>query len=132
MNHKKQPRGIRNNNPGNIRHGDNWQGMTDIQTDPAFVQFVTPEYGIRAMTRIFKSYARRGLVTVEQIVSTWAPDNENDTESYVKHVASVLGLSPDTPVAEHDYPALIAVIIKHENGSQPYSRDTIEAGVMLA
>ena len=33
------PRGIRNNNPGNIRLGDNWQGMKESQSDKSFVQF---------------------------------------------------------------------------------------------
>ena len=131
MDRTRKPRGIRNHNPGNIRHGDDWQGMRSLQTDRSFVQFVSPEYGIRAMARILKSYERRGLVTVEQIIGTWAPDTENDTDSYVHHVAAVLGVSPDTPVTESDYPVLIAAIIRHENGQQPYSLDTIEAGVML-
>jgi hypothetical protein len=28
-----EPRGIRLNNPGNLRHGDKWQGMVDDQPD---------------------------------------------------------------------------------------------------
>ena len=40
------PRGIRNNNPGNIRHGNDWQGISKEQPDPAFCTFVSPEYGL--------------------------------------------------------------------------------------
>ena len=39
-------RGIRNNNPLNIRHSaDRWQGARMKQTDPSFVQFKTMAYG---------------------------------------------------------------------------------------
>ena len=39
------PRGIRNHNPGNIRHGDKWQGLSAEQTDSSFCVFDAPEYG---------------------------------------------------------------------------------------
>ena len=35
------PRGIRNNNPGNIRHSDQWKGLTPEQPDPDFCTFST-------------------------------------------------------------------------------------------
>lgn len=127
-----QPRGIRNNNPGNIRHGDNWQGMADIQRDKSFVTFIQPEYGIRAMTKILHSYKRRGVDTVAEIITTWAPPVENDTISYINHVAHKLGVNPDKPIEQSDYPELIAAIIHHENGVQPYSHSVISAGVAMA
>ncbi len=43
------PRGIRNNNPLNIRRSkDKWQGLRALQTDTAFCQFETMAYGWRA------------------------------------------------------------------------------------
>ena len=43
------PRGIRNNNPLNIRRGkDQWKGMAEAQNDRAFVQFKSLDYGWRA------------------------------------------------------------------------------------
>ena len=42
------PRGIRNNNPLNIRIGNQWLGERANPNDPAFEQFVAMEYGIRA------------------------------------------------------------------------------------
>ncbi|WP_419536178.1 structural protein [Endozoicomonas sp.] len=127
-----QPRGIRNHNPGNIRHGDNWQGMADNQRDPSFITFIQPEYGIRAMARILKSYKRRGVDTVAEIIATWAPPIENDTHAYINHVAHKLNVHPDTPIEQGRYPELIAAIIHHENGVQPYSYSVISAGVAMA
>lgn len=127
-----QPRGIRNNNPGNIRAtGDQWQGMTGQDKD-GFVQFAAPVYGVRAMARILTSYARQGQVTVRQIINRWAPPTENDTDAYVAHVAAELKVSPDAPVTERQWPALIAVMIEHENGQQPYNYALIVEGVQIA
>jgi len=133
----REPRGIRNNNPGNIRHGDNWQGMSEIQSDIAFIQFDDPVYGIRAMTRIIRNYrARYGFVTVDQIISRWAPPVENNTQAYIESVADKLGIRPQfistQEVAEHQYPALLKAIIYHENGKQPYSDEQINEGIALA
>jgi hypothetical protein len=130
---KSQARGIRNNNPGNIRWDryTEWEGMTGADDD-GFVIFSEPEYGIRAMTRIFKSYARRGITSVADIVSTWAPEIENNTTAYIDHVARKLGLLVTDDVPPELYAQLAEVIILHENGEQPYQIATIEAGVEMA
>ncbi len=126
-------RGIRNKNPGNIERGnDVWLGMSDNQSDSRFVVFDSPEYGIRAMKRILTSYANRGLVTIEDIISTWAPSVENDTNSYINSVSKRIGIEPDQPLTDADYPQLIAAIIHHENGMNPYSQELIERGIELA
>ncbi|MGY0216559.1 structural protein [Endozoicomonadaceae bacterium StTr2] len=129
--HDHQPRGIRNNNPGNIRHGDNWVGMCKKQRDKSFVQFDDPRYGIRAMARILNSYERRGVVTIQQVITTWAPPTENNTSAYVNSVSRQLGVKPGTRVKKDHYPQLIAAIIQHENGHQPYSMQMIREGVNL-
>lgn len=129
-------RGIRNHNPGNIRlkAGTTWVGQVPPaqQTDPDFVQFSSPVYGIRAMARILQNYAARGLTSVSSIISTWAPPGENDTLAYIRSVASRLNLAPDVPIPSHLQADLIAAIIQHENGQQPYTRDDIERGISLA
>ena len=125
-------RGIRNNNPGNIRRtGTKWKGQSIEQTDQAFVQFDTPEWGIRAMTRILKNYQHaHGLNTVQDIIGRWAPDTENNTAAYIQHTAQSLGVAKDQPFdVMEKMPELIAVIIEHENGLQPYSSATIEEGI---
>lgn len=124
-------RGLRNNNPGNIRHGDKWRGLAAVQSDPAFCTFIAPVYGIRAMVKILQSYRRRGLNTVAEIISAWAPTVENDTAAYIKSVCARVGVGPNDPV-EPGNPDLIKAIIRHENGQQPYSDNTINDGIKLA
>jgi hypothetical protein len=131
----KATRGIRNNNPGNIRKsGAKWQGMRDVQDDPDFVQFIAPEWGIRALARTLSTYYNtHGLRTVRAIISRWAPPNENNTDAYVRAVSSAVGKSADAPLAlSTDLPALVKAIIRHENGINPYSDDTIAKGIALA
>ncbi|MFW5487371.1 MAG: structural protein [Desulfovibrio sp.] len=128
------PRGIRNNNPGNIRHGENWNGLALEQLDPDFCTFVAPVYGIRAMGRILLNYQRRHhLNTVREIVNRWAPPVENNTEAYAAHVARALGVDPDEPV---DVAALLEtfleVIIMHENGQNPYDASVLAQGADMA
>lgn len=128
-------RGIRNNNPGNIRLNAHvhWLGQSDEQTDGSFVQFDKPEYGIRAICRIMRSYKRQGIDTLDDAINRWAPPSENDTTAYVNAVCKGCGKEPSEPV-DFDLimPQLISAIIWHENGDNPYTLDQINAGVALA
>jgi hypothetical protein len=127
-------RGIRNNNPGNIELGANWIGQVapSAQTDARFVQFTTPEYGIRAIARILASYAARGIVTARQIAYTWAPPEENDSAAYASALAKSAGVAPDAPLSREQWPEIIAGIIRQENGVQPYDAATLQRGVAMA
>ncbi|WP_410742780.1 structural protein [Citrobacter koseri] len=132
------PRGIRNNNPGNIRWGDEWQGLVpeSQRTDKSFCQFKKPEYGIRAMIIILRNYQRKhGLNTVTGIIKRWAPPNENNTQAYINSVAQATGVTPDQRIDTSDsrfMMKLLQAIIQHENGSQPYGFDTFVRAVELA
>jgi len=129
-------RGLRNNNPGNIRRDGHtkWQGLSAQQTDASFWQFSDPVYGIRALAKILHNYqVIYGLDTVRKIINRWAPPNENDTGSYVNAVAAEIGVNADdrinVDVIMND---LVAAIIHHENGTQPYSLATVSSGVNMA
>jgi hypothetical protein len=124
----KKPRGIRNNNPLNIReNGTNWNGR--IGDDGAFVQFSSPVFGVRAAARILKNYRDKyGLDTVAGIISRWAPPVENDTQSYIDSVAKKTDVSPNQTLADSDYENLIRAMIYHENGEQPYTVDIVKQG----
>jgi len=128
-------RGERNNNPGNIRHvpGVDWVGQAATQADDAFVRFTDPIYGIRAITRIMKSYERQGIETVADVIDRWAPPNENNSEAYVTDVCNRCGVQPDDRV---DFvaimPNLIKAIIHHENGENIYTDEQINQGIALA
>ena len=82
-------RGIRNNNPGNIRkNSTKWQGLSEEQTDNAFFQFKEMKWGIRAMLKTLNTYYyKHDRKTIRQIIYRWAPPIENDTDLYVKVVS---------------------------------------------
>lgn len=129
-------RGIRLNNPGNIRKSaTKWQGLADEQLDPDFCTFKSPQFGIRAMCRVILSYNGRGISTVRGIINTWAPPVENDTDSYVNDVAHKCQVSADDilDVDSSDVMRpLLKAIIFHENGSCPYSDSVIDDAMRLA
>ena len=91
-------RGIRNNNPLNIRRSaDRWEGAAMTQTDKEFVQFESMAYGYRAAWKTLESYwhhfhATRQPYTPATIISRWAPPSENDTQNYIRTVLRLSGL----------------------------------------
>lgn len=87
------PRGIRNNNPLNIRVGNVWLGEVKNPTDPHFEQFNSMEYGLRAGFILLRRYIRHyKRLTIEDIISSWAPSNENNTKAYIDTVVKVSGI----------------------------------------
>ena len=131
------PRGIRNNNPLNIRiiKGTTWVGQVpdSEQTDDAFVQFTDPVYGIRAGTRILINYYKRGLHTIAQIIDQWSPPNENNSKAYIDDVCQDCSCGEDDILSwPSALPSLIKAMINHEEGSQPYTDTQIALGISYA
>ena len=129
-NTKTLPRGIRNNNPGNIRHSiAAWLGKAAKQDDESFVCFKTADYGIRAMARILVNYQKRyKLKTIDKMISRWAPPNENRTDAYIKYVSKAVGIDKNQEINLVDnkiiFLRLISAIIDRENGKpQWYGRN---------
>lgn len=110
MNEKtvKEPRGIRNNNPLNIRKGNKWRGELKNQTDPEFEQFTSLGYGIRAALRLMRNQisgfggSRPPMNTLKKLISVWAPPSENSTQRYVDFVSEKCGLSPSQIIDQSD------------------------------
>lgn len=138
----RAPRGIRNNNPGNIEKGEPWRGLAaDQSADSRFAVFVSPVWGIRALARILMVYRTRdgleglggpGVDTIREVITRWAPPHENNTEAYIKAVANEMRKPDRVALTMADYPALIKAIIKHENGVQPYPDSLILEGIERA
>ena len=130
------PRGIRNNNPGNIRHGDKWRGLAGKQTDASFCVFKAPEWGLRALVKILRNYqTKHGLKTVESIINRFAPQIENDTSSYILSVCQVLDVKPRDVIDVFEPGIMINLlkaVIRHENGIQPYSDEVLKKSLELA
>lgn len=119
------PRGMRNNNPGNIRIGAAaWQGKIPVSqnTDGAFEQFTAYVYGIRAMTKNLLSYASAGINTLHGIIYKWAPPQDNnDTAAYVAYVANKTGINPTQPLNLKDKNTMrriVQAMTEVENGRQ--------------
>ena len=97
------PRGIRNNNPLNIRRsGDKWQGLKVLQEDKAFFQFSEMKWGWRAAFRLLchTYYGKYKLRTIRDIITRWAPPKENNTEAYIRRVTDRIGIGPDRELGD--------------------------------
>jgi len=87
------PRGIRNNNPLNIRIGNVWFGEVSEPTDQSFEQFCQMRYGVRAAFILLYRYIHRyKLDNIAKICTRWAPKSENDTLRYIETVSKVSGI----------------------------------------
>lgn len=110
MEDKKTPRGIRNKNPLNIRKGSQWLGLAS-QQDREFCTFIDMEWGVRAAVKIIRSYARRGIHTVAEIIQTWAPPIENNTNRYIQVVCSRTGFLPTHTINIYDENEMVALLM---------------------
>lgn len=125
------PRGIRNNDPGNIRISKSaWRGKIPVEdnTDGAFEQFETMEYGIRALMSLLITYIkRRKCDTIEKIITRYAPGNENDTASYIKSVVKRTGIGANETIIPDKMTMfkLVEAICFHECGGSYLSNEQI-------
>ena len=133
------PRGIRNNNPLNIRKGNNWQGERPIQHDKAFEEFSSMTYGIRAGFIIIRKYMSgyngltRKFNTIEKIIRRWAPPTENATQKYIDQVAEESGISPRLKLSFSDKKSMCAIVsaMIHVECGQRVDMSLIESGYDL-
>ena len=139
------PRGIRNNNPGNIkRSSDRWEGladpdeMTDFQRrEIVFFVFREPVWGLRAMARILLNYQRvRRLTNVDAMIGRWAPPEDNNaTDAYAAFVAKRMGLNVNETFdfLKSDLASpMIQAMVRMENGIQPYTPGQIKRAHAMA
>ena len=127
------PRGIRNNNPGNIREakGDKtqWQGERATDDDKAFEEFETMEHGIRALMVVLRTYFKRyRLNTIRKLINRWAPTCENDTTAYINTVSKRTGIGADEKISFDKMTVfkLVEAICFVENGGSYIDNQQIE------
>ena len=126
------PRGIRNNNPLNIRRtSTRWAGQIASDTERAFVVFMDMAHGVRAAAKVIQNYQRLyGINTVRRLIERWAPPNENHTPAYIVAVAAALGVGQDDTLdlAAHDILyKLIPAMSRVENGRRPDGSDWLRS-----
>ncbi|MET3132235.1 hypothetical protein AAKU55_002505, partial [Oxalobacteraceae bacterium GrIS 1.11] len=120
-------RGIRNNNPGNLR------AWGDMPTKDGFAAFPTPEAGLRAMIKNLQAQQSvHGLNTIKDIISRWAPPSENNTGAYIAAMEKETGFGANQPLDLRDKKTvapLVSGIIKHEGNSAGFSKSMVEDSV---
>lgn len=104
-------------NPLNVRYSEknNWLGQTGSYK--GFCVFKDEFWGIRAAARIVLNYMKRGKKTVRDIISTYAPPNENNTDAYIKFVERAVHCSPNYEIADsYDFILLLSAMYSIESG----------------
>ena len=131
----KLPRGIRNNNPLNIRlSSDRWQGQVNgngnknspsptdkspslfgeglgerpVGGEAVFCVFSSMSYGWRAAFVILCKtyYGKYKLKTIRALITRWAPPKENNTEAYIRRVTDRIGIAADRELGSpQEHPA---------------------------
>ena len=109
---KQLPRGLRNNNPCNIRKNNIvYAGEIVPSQDEAFKQFSTMAYGYRATFVVLYTYQHRyGLDTIAKMISRFAPSNENHTEAYINSVADRSGVSANGRITATNGDVMIPIV----------------------
>jgi len=135
MRQNELPRGLRNNNPGNIRrNSDVFQGEVNPSRDKEFKQFKNMAYGYRAMFKILSNYYNKyQLNTIREMISRWAPENENNTAAYVSLVSIYAGIAPDALISfdREQMIRIVAGMSKVENGREAVMSDVIAGWSLL-
>lgn len=132
------PRGMRNNNPGNLRiSSSSWKGKvpTSKNTDGAFEQFDYYVWGVRAMIVLLRNYINRDkLNTIRKIMTKYAPPSENHTNTYAKWVAQKSGIGIDQPlVANQQYlRPLVKAMAHYENGQEAVEDDMFTLAYVMS
>ena len=114
---------MRNNNPLNIRIGNQWIGERSVNTDGEFEQFVSLEYGLRAGLKLISRYINHyRLYTIEKIIRRWAPYTENATLGYIGVVVYLTRIKKDEPLFFENEMQMIKLV---------YAMSYVENGVCL-
>ncbi len=128
----KISRGLRNNNPLNIRRNrTKWKGLSIEQKDSDFFVFMAPCWGYRAAFITLSNYKRlHKLDTLADWINRWAPPVENDTKSYIAFVSRKSGIDPYEKIDISDKTKMCKIVsaMSHmENGVQAKTID-VEKG----
>lgn len=132
------PRGVRNNNPGNIKFftSNDWRGKvpesqnTDTKSlvtlKPTFEQFISFAYGVRALIKIIKvSYIPSGRNTLNSIINSFAPDGGSP---YLNYLVSKVGIPANQVISENDdtkIKKIVQAIARFENGRTTQAQEVI-------
>lgn len=130
------PRGIRNNNPGNLNYVGQSGARLETHATPRFARFESAFEGFSALGKQIKAYYNgtskaagyQKLQSVEDIISKFAPPSENNTQSYIDKLSKMLGVGRRDALNIHD-PQVLATLMNGitqiENGKNPYAPEMV-------
>lgn len=124
---------IRGNNPGNMRAWEKGQETFERNGSGTFVKFNSALDGLSAMAGQLMRDGHKGMDTVAQIISSWAPKaDHNNTAAYIASVSQKLGVRADQHLNTSDPGTLLKLIhaiIQGEQGRDPYSPNLISQAI---
>ncbi|MGZ5000566.1 MAG: hypothetical protein ACXV7F_09715 [Methylomonas sp.] len=126
----KAPRGIRNNNPGNLNYAGQSGATKESGPGGRFAVFASAEEGLEALSKQLHRWANNGVDSIEKIISKYAPAIENDTKAYMQTIAKRMGVSTIDHLDLNDPTTMAKMmnnIIHYENGANPYSAAMVHA-----
>lgn len=127
-------RAQRNNNPGNLEFRGQ-AGAVPEAGEGRFAKFGSMGEGVAALVRQLQLYGKRGLNTLNKIINTYAPDNENDTAAYIANLSKMLGVGAGQQLDLNDantLAGLVRGISQHESGKSVLTDQDVLTGLQLA
>lgn len=79
------------NNPANLRYAAGYE--TASTRNGKFAVFPSLDEGVLAAAKQLQIYGTKGINNIHDIISKWAPSNENNTKAYIGHVVNATGRS---------------------------------------
>lgn len=129
------PRGIRNNNPGNLNYAGQSGAKKESGENGRFAVFESMRDGISALYRQIQLYFSRGVNTIESVVNKYAPaEDNNNVQAYIRQLVGATGKQADEKLSGEDTETvfkLIRGIINHENGKGYVSDQDILSGIQV-
>lgn len=129
------PRGIRNNNPGNLNYAKQRGATKESGPNGRFAVFNSMTEGVSALYKQIQLYFQRGTDTISEIVNKYAPASDNNNVmAYINSLVKATGKGAHESLASSDMSTIFSLlkgIISHENGKGYVSDDEIMRGIQV-
>lgn len=132
---KSAPRGIRNNNPGNLNFANQSGATKEGGEGGRFAVFESMEHGVAALYKQLQIYFKKGVNTLSSIVKTYAPASDgNNVDAYISALSAATGKGANDAIDAGDTSTIARLmqgIVDHENGKGYISSSDIMGGIQL-
>ncbi|MEG4645939.1 hypothetical protein UXO53_00810 [Enterobacter cloacae] len=133
--YKSAPRGIRNNNPGNLNYAGQQGATMEGGEGGRFAVFESMQHGVAALYKQLQLYFKRGINTLSSIVKTYAPASDNNNvDAYISALTKATGKGANEVLDSGDTATIARLmkgIVDHENGKGYISSSDIMGGIQL-